>query len=86
MKKIISFAVLLLAFLIIPSAKCLALSAGIDDRAGIYTDSEITELEQRQKEVADLTGWNIAVITTDTGFGIHGKKAEKVLTEWYRNK
>ena len=25
-------------------------------------------------------------IAVDTGFGIHGKKAEKVLTEWYRNK
>ena len=25
-------------------------------------------------------------ISTDTGFGIHGKKAEKVLTDWYTNK
>ncbi len=25
-------------------------------------------------------------VSTDTGFGIHGKKAEKILTEWYRTK
>lgn len=85
MKKIISFAVLLLAFLMIPAAKCLAVSAGIDDRAGIYTDSEITELEQRQKEVADLTGWNIAVITTDTGFGTNGVDACDFAEQYYND-
>lgn len=83
MKKIISFAILFLIFLIMPSAGCLALSAGIDDRAGIYTDSELSELEQRQKEVADLTGWNIAVITTDTGFGTDGTAACDFAEKYY---
>ena len=44
-------------------------STGIDDRAGLFSESEKKQLEEKQKKVAELTGWNIAVITTDTGFG-----------------
>ena len=83
MRKLFSFAVLLLTVLFFPSASCLAYSAGIDDRAGIYTPSEIAELEQRQKEAADLTGWNIAVITTDTGFGTDGVDACDFAEQYY---
>lgn len=46
-----------------------AYSYGIDDQAGLYSDSQLSQLEERQKEVADYTGWNIAVVTTNTGFG-----------------
>ena len=83
MKKILLFAVLFLTFLIMPAADCLAISAGINDMAGIYTDPQLAELEQRQKEVADLTGWNIAVITTDTGFGTDGVDACDYAEQYY---
>ena len=83
MRKLFSFAVLLLTVLFLPSASCFAYSAGIDDRAGIYTPSELAELEQRQKEAADLTGWNIAVITTDTGFGTDGVNACDFAEKYY---
>ncbi len=43
-------------------------SAGIDDKAGLYTTAEKTKLEKRQQEVYEHTGWNIAVVTTETGF------------------
>ncbi len=46
-----------------------AYSAGIDDQAGLYSSSDLKQLEEMQEAVADKTGWNIAVVTTDTGFG-----------------
>ena len=46
-----------------------ARSAGIDDQAGLYSAEQLASLEERQEEVADYTGWNIAVVTTNTGFG-----------------
>lgn len=46
-----------------------AYSYGIDDQAGLYSAEELSQLEARQEEVADYTGWNIAIVTTNTGFG-----------------
>lgn len=75
MKKLISFALSLFAAAVVTAVPASAWSAGIDDRAGLYSQSEIEALEARQEEVAELTGWNIAVITTDTGFGLDGVNA-----------
>lgn len=72
MKKLISFAVSLFAAAVITAVPASAWSAGINDMAGLYSQSEIEELEKRQEEVAEITGWNIAVVTTDTGFGTDG--------------
>lgn len=66
-----------------PCISAEAVSKGIDDRAGIYTAEELAELEKRQQEVADLTGWNIAVITTDTGFGLDGIAACDYAEKYY---
>ena len=60
-----------------------AYSAGIDDRAGLYTQSEREELEARQEQVAELTGWNIAVVTTDIGMGEVGVRAMKYAQDYY---
>lgn len=60
-----------------------AYSAGIDDRAGLYTQSEIETLEARQEQVAELTGWNIAVVTTDIGLGEDGYRAMKYAEDYY---
>lgn len=43
-------------------------SVGIDDQAGLYSSEQITQLEKRQQEVAEHTGWNIAVVTSNTEF------------------
>ncbi len=60
-----------------------AYSAGINDMAGIYSESEIASLEARQKQVAEHTGWNIAVVTTDTGFGTDGYNAIEYAEAYY---
>lgn len=70
------------------AAACMAISAaaysaGIDDQAGLYTSEQIEELEARQQEVADHTGWNIAVVTTDTGFGTDGYNAIEYAKAYY---
>lgn len=83
MKKTISFlaaVIISAAAFIIPAS---AYSAGIDDRAGLYSQSEIERLEERQAEVAELTGWNIAVVTTDTGFGTDGARAMAYAEQYY---
>ena len=61
----------------------LAYSAGIIDDAGLYTESQLEELEARQEEVANHTGWNIAVVTTDTGFGESNRMAAVDYAENY---
>lgn len=75
MKKLIPFAVSLFAAAIFAAVPVSAYSAGIDDRAGLYTSSQLETLEARQAEVSELTGWNIAVVTTNVGFGLDGVAA-----------
>ncbi len=61
-------------------------SSGIDDKASIYTSSQITSLEKIQTELAEKTGWNIAVVTTTTGFGENNsKRAHNYCHEYYVN-
>lgn len=72
MKKLITVMAAALAALVIMALPASAWSAGINDMAGLYSDAEIAHLEARQQEVADVTGWNIAVVTTDVGFGLDG--------------
>lgn len=55
----------------------------IDDRAGLYSSYELEELEEKQQAVSDLTGWNIAVVTTDTGFGTDGSRAMRYAENYY---
>lgn len=75
MKKLISIFTAALTALVITAIPASAWSAGINDMAGLYSDAEIEHLEARQEEVAELTGWNIAVVTTDVGFGLDGVDA-----------
>jgi len=75
MKKLISIFTAALTTLVITAVPASAWSAGINDMAGLYSDAELAHLEARQEEVAELTGWNIAVVTTDVGFGLDGVNA-----------
>ena len=75
MKKLISIFTAALTALVITAVPASAWSAGINDMAGLYSDAEIEHLEARQEEVSELTGWNIAVVTTDVGFGLDGVDA-----------
>lgn len=52
-----------------------AASIYFEDNANLYTDEQEQELMQEQQELCDYTGWNIAVITTDTDFPTDGSKA-----------
>lgn len=58
-------------------------SAGIDDRVGLYSASEKKRLEEKQQAVAELTGWNIAVVTTNIGFGTDGSRAVEFAESYY---
>lgn len=60
-------------------------SIGIDDRAGLYTTEQIEELEKKQSETHIATGWNIAVVTTNSGFGTDGTKAVEFAEKYYDN-
>lgn len=75
MKKLITVIVTALTALVITTVPASAWSAGINDMAGLYSDAELEHLEARQEEVSELTGWNIAVVTTDVGFGLDGVDA-----------
>ena len=75
MKKLISIFTAALTTLVLTSVPVSAWSAGINDMAGLYSDTELAHLEARQEEVSELTGWNIAVVTTDVGFGLDGVDA-----------
>lgn len=86
MKKFLSF---LAAAVISAAAAVLPVSAAesiIDDKAGLYTQSDLAELKAKQQAVSDLTGWNIAVVTTDTGFGTDGARAMKYAENYYDEK
>lgn len=87
LKKIIP---LLFALAIICTGMCMSTSAAavsgqviFDDGAGIYTDAQITELKAIQTELAQYTGWNIAVVTTDVGFGTDGYNAVEYAEQYY---
>lgn len=81
--KILAAAVSSAAAVVCMTISTFAYSAGIDDQAGIYTSEQIAELEARQQEVADHTGWNIAVVTTDDGFGTDGYNAIEYAEAYY---
>lgn len=86
MKKFISF---LAAAAISAAAAVLPVSAAesvIDDKAGLYSQSELAELEEKQQAVSDLTGWNIAVVTTNTGFGSNLSRAVRYAEDYYDKK
>lgn len=72
MKKLITIIATAFAAMFVTIVPTSAWSAGINDMAGLYSDAEIEHLEARQEEVSELTGWNIAVVTTDVGFGLDG--------------
>ena len=74
-KKLITIMVTAFAAMLTAIVPTSAWSAGINDMAGLYSDAEIEHLEARQEEVSELTGWNIAVVTTDVGFGLDGVNA-----------
>ena len=86
MKKLLTF---FAAAVISAAALALPVSAAesiIDDKAGLYTQSDLAELEAKQQAVSDLTGWNIAVVTTDTGFGTDGARAMRYAEDYYDDK
>lgn len=68
------------AFLALPAS---AATSVIDDMAGLYTEKELAELRDKQQEVSDLTGWNIAVVTTKVGFGEDGANAMRFAEDYY---
>lgn len=78
--------VFLAAAVISAAAAVLPVSAAesiIDDQAGLYSQSELAELEAKQQEVSDLTGWNIAVVTSNVGFGTDGADAMRYAEDYY---
>lgn len=74
-KKLLSVMVTAVAAALVTIVPASAWSAGINDMAGLYSAEELAHLEARQEEVSELTGWNIAVVTTDVGFGLDGVNA-----------
>ena len=74
-KKLLSVMVTAVASALVTIVPASAWSAGINDMAGLYSAEELAHLEARQEEVSELTGWNIAVVTTDVGFGLDGVNA-----------
>lgn len=83
MRKLLTvfFAVLVSAvFLAVPVS---AAKSIIDDMAGLYTESQLEELREKQQEVADLTGWNIAVVTSSVGLGENGTNAMRFAEDYY---
>lgn len=83
LKSILAAAAAVFAGVCTLSLSASAYSAGIDDRAGLYTQSQREELEARQEQVAELTGWNIAVVTTNIGLGEDGDRAMKYAEDYY---
>ncbi len=78
MKKLFRTAFSLAAALTAMLCLCInsfAASIYFEDNANLYTDEQEQELMQEQQELCDYTGWNIAVITTDTDFPTDGSKA-----------
>lgn len=44
---------------------------------------QLEKLEKKQLETSFATGWNIAVVTTDAGFGTNGKVAVEFAENYY---
>lgn len=85
MKKFLSVlaaAVISAAFTVLPVS---AAESIIDDQAGLYTESQLEELREKQQAVSDLTGWNIAVVTSGVGFGTDGATAMRYAEDYYDN-
>lgn len=83
MKKLLTvfFAVLVSAVLL--AVPVSAATSIIDDMAGLYTESQLEELKKKQQEVSDLTGWNIAVVTSNVGLGENGTNAMRFAEDYY---
>lgn len=74
-KKLLPIIITALVTLSLTAVPASAWSAGINDMAGLYSAGELEYLESYQEQVAEKTGWNIAVVTTDKGFGTDGVDA-----------
>lgn len=83
MKKFLSVFAAVFICIIALAAPVSAYSSGIDDRAGLFTDSQKKQLEEKQEKAAELTGWNIAVVTTDIGLGTDGRRAIDYAEKYY---
>lgn len=81
--KIISVIAIIFCFTTLNVSAFITGSAGIDDKASLYHEAQIAELEALQEQVALSTGWNIAVVTTNTGFGTGGSKAIDYAENYY---
>lgn len=84
-KRIITTAAAALAAVMCLAVNVCAYSAGIDDQAGLFTAEQKAALEERQEELADYTGWNIAVVTTNVGFGTDGYNAIEYAESYYKD-
>lgn len=83
MRKLLSAVTAVLICIIAFTIRVSAYSAGIDDRAGLFSESEKKQLEEKQEMVSELTGWNIAVVTTDIGLGTNGSRAIDYAEKYY---
>lgn len=79
---VISAAIISVTLLAVPVS---AAKSVIDDMAGLYSEKELKELNKTQQEIADLTGWNIAVVTSSVGLGEDGKNAMRFAEDYYDN-
>lgn len=80
--------VLFAAAIVYAAAAGLPVSAAesiIEDMAGLYSESQLEELREKQQAVSDLTGWNIAVVTSGVGFGTDGATAMRYAEDYYDN-
>lgn len=87
MSNLIKYAVSLTAALL--ACLCLGINSFaakiyFEDNAGLYSDEQEKELMNEQQELCDYTGWNIAVITTDTDFPEDGYDAIEYAESRYK--
>ncbi len=74
MRKSMSYALTAVLFCLILAMSSVAVLAASgqspgNDKAGLLTESEKTELESQAEEIASLTGWVILTLTTDDAEG-----------------
>lgn len=82
MRKLISLLIMLITVPVM-AINVSAARAVLDDKAGLYSSDERENLQVKQQAIADMTGWDIAVVTTNTGFGVDGAKAMKYAEKYY---
>lgn len=82
MKKLTAFLITVFAAIAL-SAPAYAATAIIDDKAALLDSAELAEIEQKAQETADYTGWNIAIVTTNDGFGEDGYNAMNYAEQYY---